>query len=126
MKKILIYLIILLPGFILSSCETYELGNPPASTVSDFTFTANNSGYAPCVVTFTNNSLNASGYLWDFGNGQTSTDPNPVVSYDTPGLYSVTLTCTPENDVHYNKLVKTVVVNIKDPLAGLTQVLYYT
>jgi DNA-binding beta-propeller fold protein YncE len=36
------------------------------------------------------------------------------------------LTCTPENDVYYNKLVKTLVVNVKDPLAGFTQVLYFT
>jgi len=126
MKKILIYLIMLLPGFILSSCETYELGNPPASTVADFTYTVSNNGYVPCEVTFTNKSVNASGFLWNFGNGQTSTEPNPVITFDLPGLYTVTLTCTPENDVHYNQLVKTLVVNIKDPLAGLTQVLYYT
>jgi PKD repeat protein len=126
MKKILIYLMLLLPGFILSGCETYELGNPPASTVADFTYEVSNNGYAPCTVTFTNTSLNAAGYSWDFGNGQTSNEANPVISFDTPGLYTVTLTCTPENDVHYNKLIKTLVVNIKDPMAGLTQVMYYT
>ncbi len=126
MKKILIYLMLLLPGFMLSSCEKYELGNPPASTVADFTYTVSNDGYIPCEVTFTNKSLNAGGYQWDFGNGQTSTEANPVITYDTPGLYTVTLTCTPENNVHYNKLVKTLIVNVKDPLAGLTQVLYYT
>lgn len=122
--------IILLSAFfslvILNSCEEKELGNPPASTVADFSDSVTNNGYVPCTVYFTNHSLNAKGYLWDFGNGQTSTEKDPVVTYDTPGLYTVTLTCTPENDVHYNKLVKTTVVNVKDPLAGLTQVLYYT
>jgi PKD repeat protein len=126
MKKILLYLMLLLPGFLLSSCETYELGNPQASTVADFSYTVSNDGYVPCEVTFTNKSLNASGYLWNFGNGQTSTDPSPVITYDAPGLYTVTLTCTAESSVYYNKLVKTLVINIKDPLAGLTQVLYYT
>jgi PKD repeat protein len=77
-------------------------------------------------VTFTNLSLNASGFHWDFGNGQTSTEENPVAFYETPGLYAVTLTCTPVNDVHYNQLVKTLAVNVKDPLAGLTKVLYFT
>lgn len=126
MKKILLYLMMLLPVFIIGSCEEYELGNPPASTVADFTYTTSNDGYIPSEVTFTNKSLNAAAYQWNFGNGQTSTEANPVITYDTPGLYTVTLTCTPENNVHYNKLVKTLVVNIKDPMAGLTQVLYYT
>jgi len=127
MKKHLIYSLLLLPVlFIVSGCQKYEVGNPPASTVANFAFSATNSSKAPCVVTFTNNSLNANGYSWNFGNGQTSTEANPVVSYDTPGLYTVTLTCTAVNDVYYNQLVKTMVINIKDPNAGLTQVLYFT
>ena len=127
MKKHLIYFLILLPAlFLASGCQKYEVGNPPASTVANFTFTATNSSNAPCVVTFTNSSLNAKGYLWDFGNGQTSTEANPVVTYDSAGFYTVKLTCTPVNDVYYNQLVKTQVVNIKDPNAGLTQVLYFT
>ncbi|MBK6344730.1 MAG: PKD domain-containing protein [Bacteroidales bacterium] len=126
MKKKLLYFLIFIPGLLLSSCEKEKLGNPPASTVADFSYTISNNGYAPCEVTFTNSSLNAGGYLWNFGNGLTSTDSNPVVIYDSPGLYTVTLTCTAENNVYYNKLVKTLVVNIKDPMAGLTQVLYFT
>jgi PKD repeat protein len=127
MKNKLIYFLLLLPAlFVASGCQKYELGNPAASTIADFTYTVTNSGNAPCEVTFTNASLNANGYLWDFGNGKTSTESNPVVAYDTPGLYTVKLTCTPANDVHYNLLTKTLVVNIKDPNAGLTQVLYFT
>jgi len=127
MKKHLIYFLLFLPVlFVASGCQKYEVGNPPASTVADFTYSATNSSKAPCVVTFTNASLNAKGYLWDFGNGQTSTEANPVVNYDTFGIYTVTLTSTAVNDVYYNQLVKSVVLNIKDPNAGLTQVLYYT
>lgn len=127
MKNHLIYFLILLPAlFIASGCQKYEVGNPPASTVANFTFSATNGSNAPCVVTFTNTSLNAKGYLWDFGNGKTSTEANPVVNFDTIGLFTVTLTCTPFNDVHYNQLVKTVVINIKDPNAGLIQVFYFT
>lgn len=119
-------MLLLVPVLIFTGCEDYELGYPPASTMADFSYTASNQGYAPAVVTFTNKSLNATSYLWDFGNGESSTEENPSVSYDTAGLYTVTLTCTPVNDVHYNQLVKSVVVNIKDPNAGLTQVLYFT
>lgn len=111
---------------IAAGCNKYELGNPAASTVADFNFTATNSSKAPCVVTFTNSSLNATAYHWDFGNGKTSTEANPTMQYDSAGFYTVTLTCTPVNDVYYNQLVKTMVVNVKDPNAGLTQVLYFT
>lgn len=127
MKKHILYFLMLLPAiFIASGCQKYETGNPPASTVANFTYSASNSGKAPCDVTFTNTSLNAAGYLWDFGNGQTSTEANPVVHFDTYGQYTVTLTCTAVNDVYYNQLVKKQTITIKDPNAGLTQVLYFT
>lgn len=127
MKKHLIYLLMMLPAlFLVSGCQKYEVGNPLPSTLADFTYTATNGSNAPCVVTFTNTSISASGYLWDFGNGQTSTEANPMISFETPGFYTVKLTCTPVNDVYYNQLVKTQIVNIKDPNAGLTQVLYFT
>ncbi len=43
------------------------------------------------VVTFSNASLNATRYEWDFGNGQTSTAANVTVSYPKPGTYTVSL-----------------------------------
>jgi len=110
-----------------NSCKETELGTPAASTVANFTYTATNNSLAPCEVTFTNTSLNAEGYVWDFGNGQTSTEANPTMTYDTPGFYNVKLTCTPVNSgLYYNQLVKTQVVNIKDPTGGKTQVFYFT
>jgi len=127
MKKNLFYIILVLTTFsILSSCRKMEMGTPTASAVADFSMEFQNQSYAPCDVVFTNLSLNASTYLWDFGNGQTSTEANPTMHYDTAGVYTVTLTITPLNELHYNSLVKTVVINIKDPNAGLTQVLYFT
>jgi len=127
MKKNILYILVLFLMIISApSCRDYELGNPPASTVADFSETLTNNSYAPCDVTFTNKSVNATSYLWDFGNGQTSTEENPTVQYDTPGLYTVTLTCTGPNDVHYNQLVKTKVINVKDITAGYTQVLYFS
>ena len=42
-------------------------------------------------VTFTNNSQYAASYLWNFGDGQTSTEANPVHTYMTPGTYTVSL-----------------------------------
>lgn len=45
-------------------------------------------------VTFTNTSTNATGYLWDFGDGMSSTEANPVHTYGLPGTYSVSLAAT--------------------------------
>jgi hypothetical protein len=42
------------------------------------------------VVTFTNASINATTYLWDFGDGETSTQQNPVHTF-LYGNYTVTL-----------------------------------
>ncbi len=43
-------------------------------------------------VAFTNSSENAATYLWDFGDGDTSTLVNPIHYYAIPGFYSVMLT----------------------------------
>ncbi len=43
-------------------------------------------------VTFTNNSTNALSYAWDFGDGQTSTEINPIHQYVAPSVYNVVLT----------------------------------
>jgi PKD repeat protein len=53
------------------------------------------SGPAPHAVTFTDQSTgNAVAWLWDFGDGATSTTRNPAHTYSTPGTYTVTLTIT--------------------------------
>lgn len=49
------------------------------------------SGCRPLRVEFTNQSLNSIEWDWDFGDGQTSFDENPVHYYLQPGIYSVTL-----------------------------------
>lgn len=47
---------------------------------------------APAEVTFTNLSVNAVSYLWDFGDGSpTSSLVNPVHTYTAAGIYDVTL-----------------------------------
>lgn len=47
-------------------------------------------GCAPQTITFTNNSRGTS-YLWDFGDGITSTLINPTHTYNTGGIYQVKL-----------------------------------
>ncbi|MDX2249401.1 MAG: PKD domain-containing protein [Bacteroidia bacterium] len=56
-------------------------------------FTVANDGCkAPCTLTFTNTSQNAASYLWDFGDGNTSTGDSPTHQYESAGTYTVTLT----------------------------------
>jgi PKD repeat protein len=43
-------------------------------------------------VKFTNQSTNGVAYMWDFGDGQTSTEENPIHLYDQNGNYNVCLT----------------------------------
>jgi len=43
---------------------------------------------------FTNNSQGATTYFWDFGDGNSSTQLNPVKTYATPGTYQVSLMAT--------------------------------
>ena len=42
-------------------------------------------------VNFTNTSTDAFGYIWNFGDGNTSTEENPIHTYTTEGTYDVTL-----------------------------------
>ncbi len=44
------------------------------------------------IVTFTNSTVGASTYSWDFGDGNSSTQQNPVHVYDSIGQYTVSLT----------------------------------
>jgi len=50
-------------------------------------------GKAPLVVKFTDVSTgNPESWIWGFGDGSTSTQPNPVHTYSSPGAFQVNLT----------------------------------
>jgi len=49
---------------------------------------------AGTTVTFNNTTTNANSYAWDFGDGGSSNEANPVHTYSTDGVYNVTLTAT--------------------------------
>ena len=54
-------------------------------------------GTFPLTVQFTDNSSYAESVEWDFGDGNSSTDRNPVHTYLEAGLYSVSLIATGNN-----------------------------
>ncbi len=91
------------------SCDDNDFPVPDASTQAYFTYeidtlTNEQTGVITFGVQFYNESLNATGYHWDFGNGEESTEENPYVIYEEYGQYRVTLTVDSEKDLHYNKL----------------------
>jgi gliding motility-associated-like protein len=60
--------------------------------VADFTFSPEEATVANPEFEFTNLSENAVNYAWDFGNGDSSTEENPVYTYaETAGEYEVML-----------------------------------
>jgi len=66
-------------------------GPPIIPVVANFTYTINR-GASPLQVTFTDLSTGSpTSWLWDFGDGFTSTDQNPIHVYGDLGLYTVTL-----------------------------------
>jgi len=76
----------------LIGCESQTVpvtGYIYSTPISDFSWIENS-----FVVTFTNASTGGGTYLWDFGDGETSTDENPVHTYATGNGYTITLTIT--------------------------------
>src|ERR1035437_1034019 len=55
------------------------------------------SGYAPLSVLFTDRSQNAIVWNWNFGDGATSTEQNPVHTYPAEGTYTVNLKVSNSN-----------------------------
>lgn len=78
--------------FILQACG--KKSNLPGNTViAGFSI----SGFdiaAPSTITFVNISSNATTYLWNFGDGNTSTQFNPTHTYNLAGTYQLQLTAT--------------------------------
>lgn len=80
-----------------------------------FTFTVNQG-----TVAFSNTSANATEYKWEFGDGGTGTQENPVYNYSEPGEYPVTLTAS--NECGFSTLTTTVLVLTGvEELAGIRE-----
>jgi hypothetical protein len=71
---------------VLDSLDKWNLHALSDQTVAQFSSFENGTS-----ITFTNESINANSYHWDFGDGQTSTDLNPSNSYASNGTYTIEL-----------------------------------
>ncbi len=80
----------------------------------DFTYNVQgdqyvNDYYVVSPIQFNNTSSATGNFTWDFGDGTTSTDPNPVHKYESAGLYRVTLTHDTKGSRTYPLLVYDIV-----------------
>ena len=90
-----------------SVTRTVRILAPPAA---DFSSGNTSACKAPLTVSFRDQSAGAVQWLWNFGNGTTSTQQNPSYTYTSPGEFTVTLTITNaagcQNTVSKEKYVK--------------------
>ncbi|WP_163416327.1 MULTISPECIES: PKD domain-containing protein [unclassified Flagellimonas] len=93
-----IALVFLAVGF--QSCydSTFEEFVPPTGNVNNIQpntlFTTSTDADDNLTVVFRSYSTDATSYLWDFGDGNTSSEANPNYTYATGGLFKVKLTTT--------------------------------
>ncbi|MDB5248215.1 MAG: hypothetical protein JWQ40_2609 [Segetibacter sp.] len=88
---------------------------------ADFTFASGKGCVVPAAVNFTNKSAGTGtlSYKWDFGNGKSSFDENPVNEYDNAGVYTATLIATNSFGCA-DTLIKTNAINIGQVKSGFT------
>ncbi|RZM30546.1 MAG: PKD domain-containing protein [Pedobacter sp.] len=104
---------------VLQSCkDNDQIGDPVVNNsepIANFNWTGPQ--LAPAELVFTNASLDADSFKWDFGNGSHSSDRQPTkVTFGLPGNYEVILTASKGNKKSLIK--KTIVISPDDsPLA---------
>ncbi|TDT38747.1 PKD repeat protein [Maribacter spongiicola] len=116
-KAKLLLLCLVTAGFV-ASCVNDELFRddlPGANSQVDTAFPAASFSYAASIddfktITFSNLSSEASNFIWDFGNGNTTTDKDASFTFDGEGTYPVTLTATDANGVTGSTTVEVLVV----------------
>lgn len=74
----------------------------------------------PQSVYFQNNSTNGNAYSWDFGDGNSSSEFEPIYQYSEPGIYDVTLVVYDTNGCFSSDSV-TITVNIGAFEGGVVQ-----
>lgn len=95
--------------FIMSLCFascSNEFPLPEAGSIADATLPSADFGFSQSdavdfrIVSFSNQSASATDVEWDFGTGDTSTDKDPLYTYEAgEGVYTVTMTVSDKNGV---------------------------
>lgn len=111
------FLIGMISTGILLSCskeDPVEVVDPIAS----FQFEVSDTNYLAAI--FTNYSANATSYLWDFGDGNSSVESDPVHIYTAGGTYTVSLIASNSSDVDHEFSAEVTITDPNSALAALT------
>ena len=95
------------------SCEKEDTTDPDPEVnlpFSNFSHVINNP-FPPSEVEFTNASAFSTNYVWNFGDGNTSTEINPIHIYQSSGGFTVSLTA---GDDEENTNIRTQLVSIQE------------
>jgi PKD repeat protein len=84
------FTLLFLGAFLIQSCDKDDPIVDSEDPVSSFQFEISETNFLE--VTFSNFSSNANSYSWNFGDGNSSTDENPIHTYSAAGNYTVELT----------------------------------
>lgn len=82
------YSVVVTSGAGCSASGSFVVTAMPAQN-SGFSYTVNGNTY-----TFTDTTIGGTQWFWDFGDGNSSSNQNPVYTYSTPGSYTVTFIVT--------------------------------
>ena len=115
LKSKLVHLFLILVAMLISSSASPQVS-------ADFTTLSANTGCGSLVVEFQDLSTGSPDtWLWDFGNGNTSTLENPTTIFSNPGIYDITLTVS--NAVSNDTEVSIGLIKVYErPVSGLATI----
>lgn len=129
-RTIMLFVSAFVLAFSFSACD-FEFELPEAGSIQDETPPVANFAYAQGVgteeewkdYTFANLSTSATTYLWDFGDGNTSTEVDGENTYSGEGTWTVTLTASDNLGVVSTYSEEIVVVEPEAPSAIVPDIL---
>ena len=105
--------------------QTVDIVSPILA--SDFSFDYLDCSEDGVTIQFTEESINpqdnTNGYLWDFGNGTTSNEANPVLTFDADEELNVSLTIFTEIDCESISQVQNISISVIDDIQDLDPIL---
>lgn len=112
----------LTPAEVLHNYEAGFISDTPLA--ADFSILPGDEyGIAPHIVEFdasdTVSVAGISAHFWEFGDGQTSTHATPTNTYNTPGVYTVSLTVTDVNGLTDKITKEHLITVVESPVAPL-------
>lgn len=89
------------------------------SPLAKAVFTTPSNGCAPYEAVFNNSSLGGQSFSWDFGDGTSSTDVNPIHDYVT-GVYKIRLIVTDSASCNISDTSYQTITVVNKPAAGMS------